>query len=106
MSDEIHKSPPNAANLYSWTDITKEFTEAVKELELGELLHDNLFGLFEAMSAIEMMDPKMDAGMYNRDCKPTRTFDQLVEVIFFHYFKCANIFLSILKINFCFSLEV
>ena len=33
------------------------------ELELGELLHDDLFGLFEAMSAIEMMDPKMDAGM-------------------------------------------
>lgn len=34
------------------------------ELELGELLHDGqLFGLFEAMSAIEMMDPKMDAGM-------------------------------------------
>ena len=33
------------------------------DLELGELLHDDLFGLFEAMSAIEMMDPKMDAGM-------------------------------------------
>ena len=33
------------------------------ELELGELAHDDLFGLFEAMSAIEMMDPKMDAGM-------------------------------------------
>ena len=32
-------------------------------MELGELLHDDLFGLFEAMSAIEMMDPKMDAGM-------------------------------------------
>ena len=27
------------------------------------MLHDDLFGLFEAMSAIEMMDPKMDAGM-------------------------------------------
>jgi len=36
---------------------------ATKELTLGELLHDELFGLFEAMSAIEMMDPKMDAGM-------------------------------------------
>jgi hypothetical protein len=33
------------------------------ELDLGELLHDDMFGLFEAMSAIEMMDPKMDAGM-------------------------------------------
>ena len=26
-------------------------------------MHDEMFGLFEAMSAIEMMDPKMDAGM-------------------------------------------
>ena len=33
------------------------------ELSLGELLHDDMFGLFEAMSAIELMDPKMDAGM-------------------------------------------
>ena len=26
-------------------------------------MHDNMFGLFEGMSAVEMMDPKMDAGM-------------------------------------------
>ena len=32
-------------------------------VSLGELLHDDMFGLFEAMSAIELMDPKMDAGM-------------------------------------------
>uniref|UniRef100_A0A3P8VUS9 N-alpha-acetyltransferase 35, NatC auxiliary subunit n=1 Tax=Cynoglossus semilaevis TaxID=244447 RepID=A0A3P8VUS9_CYNSE len=44
-------------------DITQEFKGACKELNLGELLHDKLFGLFETMSAIEMMDPKMDAGM-------------------------------------------
>lgn len=35
----------------------------ISELELGELLHGYFFGLFEAMSAIEIMDPKMDAGM-------------------------------------------
>ena len=35
----------------------------IPQLQLGELLHDDMFGLFEAMSAIEMMDPKMDAGM-------------------------------------------
>ncbi len=50
-------------NLYDWKPVTKEFMEACKDLELGELLHDETFGLFEAMSAIEMMDPKMDAGM-------------------------------------------
>ncbi|XP_038078607.1 N-alpha-acetyltransferase 35, NatC auxiliary subunit-like isoform X1 [Patiria miniata] len=48
---------------YNWTDITEEFTDAASQLQLGELLHDANFGLFEAMSAIEMMDPKMDAGM-------------------------------------------
>lgn len=68
-----------------WHDITGEFFDAVKglffmhsvlsnllistlkcvyiDLSLGELVHHKIFGLFEAMSAIEMMDPKMDAGM-------------------------------------------
>ncbi|KAH3833681.1 hypothetical protein DPMN_106994 [Dreissena polymorpha] len=48
---------------YNWECITDVFVEACKDLELGELLHDSTFGLFEAMSAIEMMDEKMDAGM-------------------------------------------
>ena len=51
------------SSLYSWQDSTSQFLEACDQLELGELLHDEMFGLFEAMSAIEMMDPKMDAGM-------------------------------------------
>ena len=29
---------------------------------VGELMHQKSFGLFEAMSAVEIMDPKMDAG--------------------------------------------
>jgi hypothetical protein len=41
---------------------------------LGELLHDDMFGLFEAMSAIELMDPKMDAGMQCNRSK-ARTLD-------------------------------
>ncbi|RZF44671.1 hypothetical protein LSTR_LSTR000623 [Laodelphax striatellus] len=65
---------------YSWENITEDFFNAVKDLELGELLHDELFGLFEAMSAIEMMDPKMDAGMLcNRGNKAAMTFDQAVD---------------------------
>ncbi|XP_067001867.2 N-alpha-acetyltransferase 35, NatC auxiliary subunit [Anabrus simplex] len=65
---------------YNWVDVTSEFFEAVKGLELGELLHDELFGLFEAMSAIEMMDPKMDAGMLcNRGNKSALSFDQAVQ---------------------------
>ena len=49
--------------MYNWKEVTSDFRDAVQELSLGELLHDEMFGLFEAMSAIEMMDPKMDAGM-------------------------------------------
>lgn len=43
-------------------DITSEFFECCDDLKLGELLLQEEFGLFDAMSAIEMMDPKMDAG--------------------------------------------
>ncbi|XP_017785984.1 PREDICTED: N-alpha-acetyltransferase 35, NatC auxiliary subunit isoform X2 [Nicrophorus vespilloides] len=65
---------------YYWVDITKDFLTSVNDLKLGELLHDSLFGLFEAMSAIEMMDPKMDAGMLcNRGNKKAKTFDQSIE---------------------------
>ncbi|XP_031566429.1 N-alpha-acetyltransferase 35, NatC auxiliary subunit-like [Actinia tenebrosa] len=54
---------------YNWIDITEAFRESSIELKHGELVHDNMFGLFEAMSAIEIMDPKMDAGML---CNKTR----------------------------------
>ncbi len=66
--------------MYNWVEVTKEFQEATSELALGELLHDDLFGLFEAMSAIEMMDPKMDAGMRcNRQERKPFTFRTGVE---------------------------
>lgn len=86
--------------IYDWEDVTTEFLQSVTgnlrkdsfihfhkitfqlaDLELGELLHDELFGLFEAMSAIEMMDPKMDAGMLcNRGVKKAKSFDQAIDV--------------------------
>lgn len=44
-------------------------------------MHNEMFGLFEAMSAIEMMDPKMDAGMCcNKNTEPPLTFDTAVSV--------------------------
>ncbi|XP_074992065.1 N-alpha-acetyltransferase 35, NatC auxiliary subunit-like [Calonectris borealis] len=64
----------------SWVDITQDFEEACRELKL-ELLHDKLFGLFEAMSAIEMMDPKMDAGMLgNQVSRKVLNFEQAIKV--------------------------
>ncbi|KAL5004056.1 hypothetical protein ScPMuIL_017512 [Solemya velum] len=60
---DVQKSVVLERPVYNWKDVTEEFISAASQLKLGELLHDQSFGLFEAMSAIEMMDPKMDAGM-------------------------------------------
>ena len=48
---------------YKWEDVTSDFIKACNILKVDELVHDEFFSLFEAMSAIEVMDPKMDAGM-------------------------------------------
>ncbi|GBP13217.1 N-alpha-acetyltransferase 35, NatC auxiliary subunit [Eumeta japonica] len=63
-----------------WLVASRGFLPAFN-LELGELLHDgHLFGLFEAMSAIEMMDPKMDAGMLcNRGSPKPLNFQHAVK---------------------------
>ena len=46
------------------------------------------FGLFEAMSAIEMMDPKMDAGMIgNQVNRKVLNFEQAVKVPYFIFNK-------------------
>lgn len=65
---------------FEWKDITDEFFDSVQELELGELLHYELFGLFEAMSAIEMMDKKMDIGMVEGKEKAPLTLESAVKV--------------------------
>ncbi|XP_057300464.1 N-alpha-acetyltransferase 35, NatC auxiliary subunit-like isoform X2 [Hydractinia symbiolongicarpus] len=64
--------------VYNWVDVKEKFWKCSEDLKLGELVHDNLFGLFEAMSAIEIMDPKMDAGMI---CNRKRKVIQLPEAI-------------------------
>lgn len=69
-------------------------------LTMGELLHDPSFGLFEAMSAIEMMDPKMDAGMIcNKGKRTIMNFDQSVEVKTSKIFNFVSIqFLTLTRI--------
>lgn len=68
---------------YGWVDITDDFLSACGELNLGELAQDVSFGLFEAMSAIEMMDPKMDVGMgYNINEPPPHTFYSAAKVCY------------------------
>ncbi|XP_074281144.1 uncharacterized protein LOC141606055 isoform X2 [Silene latifolia] len=48
-----------------WADFTPLLTAACDELRDGELIHGDNFSLFAAMSALEIMDPKMDSGMVN-----------------------------------------
>ncbi|KAJ8106261.1 hypothetical protein ONZ43_g7126 [Nemania bipapillata] len=44
-------------------DITDHFTAAVKTLSPGEIVKDDHFALFESVSALEIMDRKMDSGV-------------------------------------------
>lgn len=67
--------------IHGWVDVTKEFHDACAELLPGELAQDMLFGLFEAMSAIEIMDPKMDVGMgFDKFDLPPPSFEAAIAV--------------------------
>lgn len=48
-----------------WADVSPLLSAACNELRDGELIHGENFSLFAAMSALEIMDPKMDSGMEN-----------------------------------------
>eukprot|EP00927_Polykrikos_kofoidii_P008762 TRINITY_DN13658_c1_g1_i1.p1 TRINITY_DN13658_c1_g1~~TRINITY_DN13658_c1_g1_i1.p1 ORF type:complete len:762 (+),score=131.24 TRINITY_DN13658_c1_g1_i1:52-2286(+) len=47
-----------------WVDMSDVFTLATQGMKRGEMIESPQFRLFDAMSAIEIMDPKMDTG-YN-----------------------------------------
>ncbi|KAF8384085.1 natc-1 [Pristionchus pacificus] len=64
------KNPPLAFT-EKRIDITQDFLAAASELELGELVMGENFTLHEAMSAIELMDPKMDGGCFRLRVHPT-----------------------------------
>jgi hypothetical protein len=42
--------------------IMGQLTTLISELEIGELLHDELYTLDESVTVPELMDPKMDTG--------------------------------------------
>ncbi|CAH9076150.1 unnamed protein product [Cuscuta epithymum] len=46
-----------------WADVSPLLQHACEDLEDGELIHGENFNLHAAMSALEIMDPKMDSGM-------------------------------------------
>ncbi|KAB2620813.1 N-alpha-acetyltransferase 35NatC auxiliary subunit-like [Pyrus ussuriensis x Pyrus communis] len=46
-----------------WADVSPLLDAACEDLQDGMLINGDNFNLFAAMSALEIMDPKMDAGM-------------------------------------------
>ncbi|KAG6549103.1 hypothetical protein Mapa_009329 [Marchantia paleacea] len=65
-----------AGDQTNWADATGFLKAACDDLGVGELIHGENFSLFEAMSALEIMDPKMDAGMTTTGYK---TVEEAVE---------------------------
>ncbi|EOY31182.1 hypothetical protein QUC31_019911 [Theobroma cacao] len=49
-----------------WADASPLLEAACRDLRDGELIHGDNFNLFAAMSALEIMDPKMDSGIVCR----------------------------------------
>lgn len=49
-----------AVNSLGWQDVTELCREAASTLGPDEMIHDLDFSLFGAMSALELMDAKMD----------------------------------------------
>ncbi|KAG6580309.1 N-alpha-acetyltransferase 35 [Phytophthora cinnamomi] len=63
---KLQRSPFDA----EWRDVTQLMSAAAKELKAGQLIHEDDFKLFDSMSALELMDPKMDSGMLVNGAPP------------------------------------
>ncbi|KAH8704029.1 putative amino-acid N-acetyltransferase subunit Mak10 [Talaromyces proteolyticus] len=62
-NNQLRVPPPQSASQRMVTrDITDSFVNAASKLRQGELVKDELFTLFEAVGALEIMDSKMDSG--------------------------------------------
>ncbi|KAI0973165.1 Mak10 subunit, NatC N-terminal acetyltransferase-domain-containing protein [Xylaria arbuscula] len=60
--------PPNIAHPGIMAiDITNKFASAVRTLSPGEIIKDDQFTLYESVSALEIMDRKMDSGVMIED---------------------------------------
>ncbi|XP_027330807.1 N-alpha-acetyltransferase 35, NatC auxiliary subunit isoform X3 [Abrus precatorius] len=67
-SDEAATTVPPGSSIPScdnsvWADVSPLLHAACQDLQEGELIHGDNFNLFAAMSALEIMDPKMDSGI-------------------------------------------
>ena len=69
-ADDASSSAAAAAAAAAWIPIDTLLTAATKEMSSGQLVHDDAFSLFNSMSAIQIMDRKMDVGMAPPDGEP------------------------------------
>ena len=80
-------SPPKCHKV-SWVDMTTKFAKLVSKLKPGELVQEADFSLFDAMSAIELMDTKMDAALQWKSFRDyPRTLEEAIEK---GVLKCCN----------------
>lgn len=72
--------PSGAVPKTKWLDVTECFIQAAESLAPGELIQEAHFSLFDAMSAIELMDTKMDASLqWNTFQQYPRTLNEAVK---------------------------
>ncbi|KAK1029558.1 N-alpha-acetyltransferase, non-catalitic subunit, partial [Friedmanniomyces endolithicus] len=62
LAHEARKTLSSGGGSRGIRDVTQEFAAAAKLLQPGQLVKDEYFTLFEAVGALEIMDPKMDSG--------------------------------------------
>ncbi|XP_071908648.1 uncharacterized protein [Coffea arabica] len=61
-----------------WADVSPLLQLASQDLHDGELIHGENFNLFAAMSALEIMDPKMDSGIVSTYCSVDEAIEKAV----------------------------
>lgn len=60
----------------NFKEITNEIEQVMKEFQIGEMIHDEKFNLLEVMSAIEVLDKKMDI---NFESKRVPSFKERID---------------------------
>jgi hypothetical protein len=61
-----HHEPDPA--LYAWAEVTGSFLASCQELQLGELLHDDMFGLFEVSFFLSCARSSIWASFFRTIC--------------------------------------
>lgn len=66
----------------AWADCFKTLKENAEELEVGQLCHTDQFNLYDSISALELMDPKMDTGLdlHLSVTRPIKSLQDAVEL--------------------------